>query len=312
MKEKLKPFPQRIYIYFKERFPFFMYLIFVSVLFLSLSFITQILSEHNPFIDKYSIIGILTTFFIMLLIRTFDDIKDEELDDEIFPNRPVPRGDVLIKDVKILSITSFVILVLLNVVFTSRLIIPFSILMLYALLTFKWFFAKEIHIKQPKIAMITHQPLPFAIVFFLILIALASGEKTDPLTLPHFLLFLVYSLPITAWEVSRKIKSKENENKYETFSKIFGTNIATTIPIVLYTVAGIVSMWIADYINLHYSYHFLIVIYLVYLNFNFIRFLRNPIPQNNNLQKVAMFFTSSLFITLITYLLIKYSIVINL
>jgi 4-hydroxybenzoate polyprenyltransferase len=248
----------------------------------------------------------------MLLIRTFDDIKDEDLDNEIFPNRPVPRGDVLIKDVKILAITSFVILVFINVFFAARLIIPFSLLMVYILLTFKWFFAKELHIKHPKVAMITHQPLPFAIVFFLIQIGLASGNEYSHFRLPHFFLFLVYSLPITAWEVSRKIKAGKNENKYETFSKIFGTTVATSIPIVLYTFAGLISMWIAYYLQLHYSYHFFILTYLIYLNINFIRFLIKPIPKNNNLQKVAMFFTAALFLTLIIFLLIKYSIDINL
>jgi 4-hydroxybenzoate polyprenyltransferase len=181
-------------------------------------------------------------------------------------------------------------------------------MMIYALLTFKWFFAKEMHINKPKIAMLTHQPLPITIIFFVLHTALASGEVYDDFTLYHFYTLLVFALPITAWEVSRKIKARENENKYETFSKIFGTTTATLIPIILYSITAVLSMLIAQKIELSYVYYIVIMISLAILYFYFFRFLLRPTPTNNVLQKIAMLFTSLLFVTLTVSLIIKFPI----
>ncbi len=311
-KHKKKPIVYRIGIYFTERFPILLYLPFVAILYLSMSFLTQLLSGNSPVINKSAIVGVISTFFIMLLIRTFDDLKDVELDNEIFPDRPVSRGAVLISDVKLLAIISFIILVTINFIYAQKTILIFSIMMVYALLTFKWFFAEELHLAKPKVAMITHQPLPIVIIFFLLHTALASGDVYHNFTIYHFYLLLVFALPITAWEVSRKIKAKKNENKYETFSKIFGTTTAAIIPIVLYTIAGILSMFIAYKLDFSIIFHFVIIGFLVFLNYYFLRFLLNPIPKNNNLQKVAMIFTSLLFSTITVFLLLKHSIHINL
>ena len=310
--QKTRSFLNRLGVYFTERFPILLYFPFVVILYFCLSFLTQILSKNEPFIDSGSFVGIASIFFMMLLIRTFDDLKDVALDHEIFPNRPVSRGAVLIGDVKFLAIFSFFILVVINVLFAQRTLFIFTIMMVYALLTFKWFFAEKLHIENPKIAMVTHQPLPIVIIFFMIHTALALGVNYDRFTKYHFYVLLLFALPITAWEVSRKIKAKVNENKYETFSKIFGIKIAVCIPIILYTVAGIISMLIANELNFHYLFYITIIGYLLFLNYNFIRFLINPIPKNNNLQKVAMTFTSLLFITTMCFLLLKYSIKIDL
>jgi len=307
-----KPFNNRIVVYFTERFPFFLYFFLVVILYLSMSILAQLLSGNNPVIDKYTMVGIVSNFFVMLLIRTFDDLKDVALDNEIFPDRPVSRGAVLLSDVKILAVFSFVILVLVNVLFAPKTLVLFSVMLIYALLTFKWFFAEKLHIDNPKIAMITHQPLPIIIMFFLLHTALASGSVYDVFTYKHLLLLLVFALPITAWEVSRKIKAPINENKYETFSKIFGVKTAVLIPIVLYSIAGFISIWLSIIVKFHFSYSIIIVSYLLFLIVNFLRFYFNPTPKNNNLQKTAMIFTTLFFLTLALFLLFQHAIILQL
>jgi len=311
-KQDTPPFFKRIFVYFKERFPFFTYLTFVSILYLSLSFISQILTNKTPYINKQSLLGIISAFFFMLLIRTFDDIKDQKLDDEIFPNRPVSRGAVLISDVKLLAVLSFVILIVINGICIPKTRFLFSLVMLYLLLTFKWFFTEELHLKNPKFAMLTHQPIPFVILFYLIHIALVSSNTYAEFTKNHLLTLFIFALPITAWEVSRKIKTKEKENKYETFSKIFGTTLAVLIPLFLYTIASLLSMWLAHIIHFHNSYYVFISCYLLFLYYYFLRFLFYPTDKNNHLQKIAMIFTVLLFTTLIVYLVSKYPISIKL
>lgn len=301
-------FYKRIKIYLSERFPVLLYFPFVAILYLAMSFITQIISNKTPYINLNSIIGILSVFFMMLLIRTFDDIKDNELDYKIFPNRPVPRGDVLISDVKILSVISFIILILLNVFFAVKTLWLFYIMITYTLLTFKWFFAKQLHLNNPKIAMVTHQPLPLVILFFALHTALASSKIYYPFTINHFFVLLLFSLPITAWEISRKIKSPDNENKYETFSKIFGVQIATLIPVILYSIASFFALIIGYKLDFSIFFFILIGTDLIFLMYFFIRFYINPISKNNILQQIAVIFTSLLFVIIIAFLVLNYSI----
>ena len=301
-------FIRRFTTYFSERFPLLLYLPFVVILYLSLSFLVQVLSENEAFIDYSSIYGIISGFLLMLLVRLFDDIKDEQLDHEIFPKRPVSRGAVLISDVKLLAVITFAILIFINGFFIPRSILIFSIVMIYVLLTFKWFFAKELHIRQPKVAMISHQPLPFAILFLLIHIALASGKTYNAFTQKHLLLLFTFALPITAWEVSRKIKCLQNENKYETFSKIFGFRNAIFLSLTLYSIAGLLSMVLANQLGFAYYFYIVIALSLVFLYYHFFRFLNNPLPENNNLQRIAMIFTGVLLVSIIIFFLLKFTI----
>ena len=99
-----KALPYRLAVYFTERFPVLVYIPFSIILYLCLSFLVQLISGVDPVFDQYGVAGCLTAFLFMLLIRTFDDIKDVDLDHDIFPDRPVSRGAVLIKDVYGLAI----------------------------------------------------------------------------------------------------------------------------------------------------------------------------------------------------------------
>jgi 4-hydroxybenzoate polyprenyltransferase len=302
-----KALPYRLAVYFTERFPVLVYIPFSIILYLCLSFLVQLISGVDPVFDQYGVAGCLTAFLFMLLIRTFDDIKDVDLDHDIFPDRPVSRGAVLIKDVYGLAIFSFCSLVAINVLVAPNSIWVFVGVMIYALGTFKYFFAEELHIRKPVVAMITHQPLPLSIVFVLIHISLASGPEYNSFEVNHLFLLLTFALPVTAWEVSRKIKAPSQEiERYATFSRILGPKGASAIPLILYVISAGASVFLARHLDLHSSYFVLIGFYLLVVSYAFVRFIAKPIPDRNILKNVAMIYTGLFMLTLLVYVFVRY------
>lgn len=302
-----KSLPHRLVVYFTERFPILVYAPFSAILYFCLSFLVQLVSGIVPVFDQYSLAGALTAFFFMLMIRTFDDIKDVDLDHDIFPERPVSRGAVLIKDVYGLAILSFSALVLVNCLLAPKSLLVFGIVMMYALGTFKYFFAEELHIRKPVVAMITHQPLPLSIIFLLVHISLASGENYESFHINHLFLLLTFALPVTAWEVARKIKAPSQEiDRYATFSRILGPRGASVVPLVLYAISAGSSVFLAIHLDLSPIYFWLIGAYLVVVAFFFFRFIAAPIPERNVLKNVAMVFTGLFFLTLLIFVFLRY------
>ena len=154
--------------------------------------------------------------------------------------------------------------------------------------------------------MSTHQPLPWAINYYLLHTALASGQIYDPFSKNQWILLAIFSLPVTAWEVSRKIRAIGHETAYETFSMIFGTRPATLIPYIALTVCGILSLYVSSVLNLGASYRVIFLILFIYLTIFFGRFYLFQTDKNNVLKNTAMIYTTLLFVNLLIHILLKY------
>ena len=101
--ETPKYFLQRAWIYSKEMFPVFVYIPYVVALYFCVNVVIQILNTpifiaaqsacwgegtaaemlktiysagSQVVLDSTAIAGVVTAFFMMLLMRTFDDLKD--------------------------------------------------------------------------------------------------------------------------------------------------------------------------------------------------------------------------------------------
>jgi len=280
-------FLKRLWIYWLEMFPVHIYLPFDIILYLCLSFSAQAISGQNIVFDQYTIVGIISSFFLMLQMRTFDDLKDLDLDKDLFPERATPRGAVLKRDIVFLSITSFIILCSINIIFAWKTIHIFAIMMIYLILTFKWFFAEKLHRRKIFLTMATHQPIPYAINFFLLHTALASGGVYEHFTINHLALLFIFTLPVSAWETSRKIRSADKETQYETFSMVLGVKKATLIPYFCFALMAGLSIYIAVLLNFSAIFYFTILIPITYVVFYYTRFLINPINENNVLKNAS-------------------------
>ncbi len=307
-----KPFLSRIWTYSLEMFPVLIYLPYVIALYLCLNFVTQAITSKSIVLDINGVVGMITAFFMMLQMRTFDDLKDIEIDKDLFPDRATPRGAVLKKDIQIISGVSFCILLATNLIYGEKTLFVFSIMLLYAVLTFKWFFAEKYHREHVFFTMLTHQPLPIMINFFLIHTALASGWVYEQFEFKHFLLLLIFSLPITAWETSRKIRSADKEDEYETFSKLFGARKATLIPLSCLLISGILSLYVGFELGLDFTHAIATLALIAYVLVYYGRFLLNPTNKNNVLKNTSMIFTTLLFFNLLVHTLLITNVTINL
>ena len=299
-------FFSRAWIYSREMFPLHLYLPYVIALYTCLHIASQALAGGPVVFDIYGVTGLVSAFCMMLLLRTFDELKDVEIDKDLFPERALPRGDVKVSDVRILSIASFSVLLLVNFLFARQTWLPFFIMITYAVLTFKWFFAEKIHRENLFLTMMTHQPLPLFINYYLINVALAADGADHPFTFGHFILLLLFSLPVTAWEVARKIRGLGKETDYVTFSRIFGARGAAYIPLVCLMLSGAFCLYTGRTLGLSSSFFIITSALMVYAAFFFIRFIVQPTHQNNVLKNTALAFTTLLFFNMLFHLLQKY------
>lgn len=299
MSEKSEKTPKSIFkrlkIYTDEMFPILQYIPYIIALYVCLNFSSQILDGPSIIIDTYSIVGFITAFFIMLLMRTFDDLKDFELDFDLFPWRSIPQKLILKTDIQKLSFFCFSVIVAINLALGQDTILVFGIVLLYCIGTFKWFFAEKIHRAKVFLTMATHQPIPYSINFYLIHTGLASGGVYNDFSMHHFFLLLIFSLPVTAWEVSRKIRSADKETHYETFSTIFGAKGAAIIAFIpLLITSGLVT-YLATTLDVYFTFYILAGVLTAVMSFFYLRFISNPTDKNNVLLKITMAYTSLLF-----------------
>lgn len=333
--ETPKYFLQRAWIYSKEMFPVFVYIPYVVALYFCMNIVIQILNTSNfqlaqsacwgegstdemlntlyaagsqVVIDSTAIAGVVTAFFMMLMMRTFDDLKDFELDAQLFPHRSTARKLVLKRDIQAISLTSFITLVTVNLIWGQQTLSVFVLMMTYALLTFKWFFAEKFHREHIFFTMLDHQPLPYVINFFLIHTALTSGAQYESFQTIHFILLLIVSMPITAWEVSRKIRSADMETEYETFSMVIGRKPATIIPMLFFLVVGGLNMHVGSILHFSQWYFIIDLLIMALVLFFYLRFLIKPLKENNVLTSVSLFVTTTFFLNLLINTLVHYAI----
>ena len=322
----------RAWIYSKEMFPIAIYIPYVVSLYFCVNIVTQILNTpifkifkqnrgtssnlldsiykagSEVVVDSTAIAGVVTAFFMMLLMRTFDDLKDFDLDAKLFPHRATARKLVLKRDIQLLSLSSFIILLLVNFIWGQQTLMVFAVMITYAVLTFKWFFAEKFHREHIFITMLNHQPLPYVINFFLLHTALATGSEYESFQWIHVCLLLIVSMPITAWEISRKIRSADMETEYETFSMVIGIKAATIIPLAFFLIVGFIHIYIGRTMEFSPAYNYIVVIIMLVVLFFYLRFLLKPINKYNVLTNVALFTTSIFFINLLINTLIHYQI----
>ena len=326
-----KYFLQRAWIYSKEMFPVFIYIPYVVALYFCVNIVIQILNSPafiaaktacwgegttqqmlealhaagaQVVFDSTSFAGVVSAFFVMLMMRTFDDLKDFELDAHLFPHRATAQKLVLKRDIQAISLTSFLTLIVVNLIWGQPTLAVFAIMMTYTVLTFKWFFAEKFHREHIFFTMLDHQPLPYVINFFLIHTALASGAEYESFQTIHFILLLIVSMPITAWEISRKIRSADMETEYETFSMVIGRKPATIIPMLFLLTVCALHLHVGTLLAFGPLFQYIVYGIAAVVVVFYLRFLIKPSMENNVLTNVSLFATTTSFLNLILNTLI--------
>ena len=287
---------RRLLIYFREMFPFRVYLPYSLLSYFCLYFITEgILTEGELRINSEGIIGWITVFCVLIILRILDELKDIETDKRLFPDRPLPRGAVSFRDIKILGIALFIIMVMINI-YLSWVLLPFAAMMIYIWASYKWFFLKKIISENLFLSLITHQPITLMVNLYIVSISFKSMGfiQLNGLVIVTILAFF---FPVTAWETSRKIRSTGNETDYVTYSKLIGPVKATLLPLFSLIVAIGLFIYLGIVLNFPLIVFIFLFLILVSILFFYIRFQIKPNERNLCLKPVAEI--SMILITLI-------------
>ena len=232
----MRPSSRRMWLYVSQTYPLPVTLPYAALSFLCLAWTLLALRGVPPSIGTWSAPGILTTFFFLLFLRVSDEIKDEEVDKNLFPDRLLPSGKVTMDDMRLLWWLS-----LAGLAGTQFIIWPpvlFSAALLaYSLLMYKFFFLPGPITGNILIALFTHNPS----MYILQLCAIgflwgrpfgaptsASGSAFSPAPGDLFACLLFY-LPSLVLELSRKVRPPSRETSYHTYSSLLGYQAAAVL-----------------------------------------------------------------------------------
>lgn len=222
-------FFKKWYTYQKERFPVLAFGSYVFAIALATYCFSN--SEFNkvyPLGTSFFDWKIILTMFVLgllqfLMVRIIDEFKDYEEDCKYRPYRPVPRGLITLKELKVL----FIICAILQIAITAivnRYALKFLVLLwiVFYLMT-KGFFIKKVLDKHILLEVTFDEIMMPVLVIFLS--KFPNGRIF--LTNRYFLfLFMTY---VVSWiiEIARKVRCKEDEEEgVRTYTAVFGINKA--------------------------------------------------------------------------------------
>lgn len=176
--------------------------------------------------------GAATIFMFLIFYRSFDELKDVEVDRKYFPERPLPSGRVYESDLKILMWSAFGLMIMFN--FWDRgTLLTFALLLVYGVFMRYNFFAARYMAKNRILAFATHSPVGLVANFYLI-----SLLRFDPgvslLSKPFAVTALWFFIPGALHEVARKTLPPSQEREgYQTYSEMLGYRGSTILVIAL-------------------------------------------------------------------------------
>jgi 4-hydroxybenzoate polyprenyltransferase len=180
--------------------------------------------------SPYTILGGASVFGVMLILRLMDELKDRDVDRALFPQRPLPSGRVLEEDIRF-SLGGVAVLYLVVNAWAGIALVSAAIVLAYAFLMFRWFFVPELMRPRLRLTLVTHTPIvPLLLLHLLVLFAVGHGMGLGAIRwIPSLLAVVLHWLPLLGWEISRKIRSREEEDAYVTYSRLVGPAGAVTL-----------------------------------------------------------------------------------
>ena len=158
---------KRLFIYFKERYPFPPMLLVAIIAFAEIHFIILLNNGVTNFsLGVQEAVGIFTVFSFLMWLRVADDLKDYETDKKLFKERPLPSGRTKKSDIIIACAIFNGIAIILNIIFMNNLLFC-GILYAYGFLMANWFFQRSKIQPSLPLALITHNPVQMFVNLYL-------------------------------------------------------------------------------------------------------------------------------------------------
>ena len=196
----------------------------------------------------------IVTFLQFLMVRIVDEFKDYEEDCKYRPYRPVPRGLIKLKELKILFVICIILQLILTITCSQNGISYLIILWVFFALMSKGFFIKKILDKHLLLEVTLDELiLPIMVLYlanFIPQIYLNYNSSAD-FTITNSIIFVdsnVWKILVMAYiiswivEVARKIRCKEDEEEgVKTYTAILGIGKAMGLIFVLETLLMVVQ-----------------------------------------------------------------------
>lgn len=228
-------FVRRFVQYQKERFPFLAHgLLIGSFTFSAISY-SRISRGQSGFISLQDYcIGIFITFSFFLLVRIFDEFKDQKEDALYRTYLPVPRGLISLKELRIIGWLVVFSQLLVIVFFQPQMIILYGVVLLYLLLMRIEFFCPVWLKSKHLLYIISHMLIiPLIDMYASGLDWFLEGESVHKGLIWFFLVSYFNGFVL---EFGRKIRIPETEEEgIISYTKLYGTKGGVIAWIVLLT-----------------------------------------------------------------------------
>lgn len=301
----------RLWVYLREMFPPEIYLPFSFAGFFGFYFLAQALAGGDgPLTVTWrAIAGGLTLTAFSLLMRVFDELKDQEADRTLFPERPLPSGRVRLADLQGLGLTLILGMLALNLALGPVALTGFLAMLLYGLGTFVWFFAEGPHRRSLLLTVATHNPVViFCNLYVWSIWSADAGLGLTPPGPAAWAGLVMYWMPVLAWEFSRKIKAPAAENDYVTYSRLLGPRRAALVPMAAITLSAGLAAWFGLTLGLPRGALALGAVAYAVAAFGFGRFLARVTPANARLRPFAEAFSLGLYLALLGGLIARHGV----
>lgn len=258
-------FFKKWYTYQKERFPVLVYGLYIfCIVFAVFSFCNyEVKMYHNSLvfiqeaeelvINYYNLIPMFITAFLQfLIIRIIDEFKDYDEDCKYRPYRPVPRGLVTLKELKILFIICMAVQAIITIFINFQSFFWLCILWIFFFIMSKGFFIKKFLDKH----------LLFEVFLDELLIVFLGLYLASYIYIDKNIWIILAVLYIVSWivEIARKIRAKEDEEEgVKTYTAVLGISKTVLILFILETLLMIFEVQILfDFRKIFLIFYFLI------------------------------------------------------
>lgn len=299
MEEQNLPYLNRLYIYQKERFPVLMNIIAVLVFTFSAIAYSRLCRGVEGFVpwQDYAI-GCFATFTLFLLVRIFDEHKDQKEDALYRSYLPVPRGVVTLRELRNIGIVVAMIQIAVIAVFQTPMLWLYLIVMVYLCLMGVEFFVPRFLKKRQLLYITSHMIIiPLLDIYSSGIDWLLSGAS------PHWGLlffFVVSYMNGLVVEFGRKMKPPgQEEEGVVSYTKMWGVKGAVAVWLgVLWATFGVAS-GAAFYASFGWPLMITLIVFVGVCSIPGFAFLKNPTMKTaKNMEKISGLWTILMYLSL--------------
>ena len=212
----------RWWIYQHERFPLLAHGPLVAAFSFSAVSFSSLLRGRVALPDAgTALVAFVSALLFFLQLRIADEFKDHEEDARYRPYRPVPRGLVTLRELRVIGVASALVQLGLVLWWDPSLALLLALVWLYLGLMSKEFFAREWLKARPFTYMWTHMLIIPLIDLYATACDWQATKATAPTGLFWFLLVSFFNGIVV--EIGRKIRAPQDEEPgVETYSVLWG------------------------------------------------------------------------------------------